>query len=229
MHGELTRQTSAFNLLAAVTTQGAAASSQGNLITRAQGALTSWPETSTFGQTAKSAWERASPRWCPCFGWRRRFRGRVSKLSGFPSPSVASCGDGRGGKGGTLGGKSGLGSWRDLLFYPQSAEVIITREQSLNWVCPRKNSELYSFRAVLLLVSQTDFKGWPPSSNVPGEAMMDLDRDLGDVGGTSLTGPASLPCPLLHLNPLYQVVIPSCWRQLFLDYVPSLLCATVCS
>ena len=54
---------------------------------------------------------------------------------------------------------------------------------------------------------------------------MDLDGDAGDVHSASgaTFRPSEPALPLAPFNPLYQIVIPSHWHQLFLDCVHPLL------
>lgn len=61
--------------------------------------------------------------------------------------------------------------------------------------------------------------------------MIDLGGEAGNVHGVSGAAyrPSEPALPLAPFNPLYQIVIPLHWHQLFLDCVPPPLCATVCS
>lgn len=167
MHGEATRQTSAFNFSAAVTTQGAAASSQGNSITPAWGALTSCRKNYIFGQAEKSALERASQSVVPASVQEGVSEENFLSPVVCPLLSLSSSGGGRGGEGGSLWSKLGSGELaRSYVVCPVCWSRYRLRAECSNWVCFRKNSELYSFRWVFLLASQRDYEGLPPDANM---------------------------------------------------------------
>lgn len=144
MHVEATRQTSAFNFSAAVTTQGAAASSQGNSITPAWGALTSWRKNYTFGQAEKAALERASQSVVPASVQEGVLEENFLSPVVSPLLSLSSSGGGREGGGGVhFGVSQSVGSWWDPVFCAQSAEVIITWAQTILIGCVPKRMQNY--------------------------------------------------------------------------------------
>lgn len=185
----MTRQTSAFNFSTAVTTQGASASSQGNSITPVWGTLTSLRKNYTFGQAEKSALERVSQSVAHASSLRS-FRGKLSKPSSFPFLVTGKLW-GRQDRWGalTLWQISQLGVDKILFFVcPVCWSHYHLKPECTNCMCSGKNLEVYSFRSVLVSVSQS----WSPGAHMcrqrpqmcPRKAMMDLERHPSDVHDT---------------------------------------------
>lgn len=225
MHGEATRQTSVFNFSAAVTTQGAAASSQGNSITPAWGALTSWRKNYTFGQAEKSVWERAFPKHCPCFGSRRRFRGRLSEPSSLPSPVTLKFWRRQGlWEGGSRWNRSVL--VRCYVSCPVCGSHYCLRPEYSNLGVFPEEFRTLSFRSTFLSVSQRDFEDLPGDANMlicAGHILKCYKRSHDGLGlrpkpcswYLRCRSLAQQACPVLHVT-----FIPNC--------LPFPLASTVC-
>lgn len=170
---------------------------------------------------------KSFPKCYPCFGLRRSFRGKLFKPSSFPSLVT--------GKfwrkqekwqGVHFWASQSFGSRCDLVFCAQSAEVVITWDQSILIRCiPGRVHNHIPLGECFSRSAREIFKAGlqvpVTSSDVPREAGMDLDRDPSDAHGASAAiyrsgKPTQSSAPF---NPLYQIVFSSHGRQLSPDWL----------